>query len=463
MIPQDGWRWAPAWVLTFVALWPAKGIAEGVMVLGALTAIVLLLLGRFRGGSRLLSGPAWALTSVLFFAYWFPQLISSFDAIDRGRALRESLVDLRYLPFLWLAASAVANARGRHITFSGLAIIVSVWTLDALLQVASGTSPLFWGVNQLKQLISGHGMCDAAETAALDRLSGMLGPCNLKLGVVLASLAPFALFAAARRLGALGWSLMAAAVGVVVLLAGARAAWLTYGLVLVFSGWRLLGWKKLLGVFAFGAFSLVLLSVVSPQFHERIERTTQALTADESGVGVGDERSRFGEGDGLVDAEPRCLRFQFRNVVLASALACTRQPQARIAAIGTQAGEQAQRIDMSLQARTASRQQQQRPLACQRCMRLRELPAQGSIRHRYARKLPGIDAARDHPQDACIGVGIVLQYIAAHRIGHADHALATRHHRAVATGGIQAVHGGDETRALRWRDALHGFQAQPCR
>ena len=33
-----GWRWAPAWVLAFVALWPAPGIAEGVMVLGALAA-----------------------------------------------------------------------------------------------------------------------------------------------------------------------------------------------------------------------------------------------------------------------------------------------------------------------------------------------------------------------------------------------------------------------------------------
>ena len=285
-IPPDGWRWAPAWVLTFVALWPASGIAEGVMVLGALAAIVRLLLGRFRGGTRLLSGPAWALTSVLFFAYWFPQLISAFDAVDRGRAFRESLVDLRYLPFLWLAAAAVANARGRHVTFNGLAIIVAAWTLDALLQVAFGTSPLFWGLDQLKQLVSGHGMCAAEETAALDRLSGMLGPCNLKLGVVLASLAPFALFAAAKRFGVLGWSLMAAAVGVVVLLAGARAAWLTYGLVLVFSGWRLLGWKKLLGVFAFGALSLVLLTVVSPQFRERIERTTHALAADESGVDV---------------------------------------------------------------------------------------------------------------------------------------------------------------------------------
>ena len=77
-----GWRWAPAWVLAFVTLWPAPGIAEGVMVLGALAAILRLLLMRFRGGTRLLSGPAWALTTTLFFAYWLPQLISAFDAMD---------------------------------------------------------------------------------------------------------------------------------------------------------------------------------------------------------------------------------------------------------------------------------------------------------------------------------------------------------------------------------------------
>ncbi|HEY5972909.1 MAG TPA: O-antigen ligase [Pseudoxanthomonas sp.] len=284
--PEHGWRWAPAWVLTFVALWPAVGIAEGVMVLGALAAIARLLLVRFRGGTRLLSGPAWALTSVLFFAYWTPQLISAFDAMDQGRALRESLVDLRYLPFLWLVAAAVANARGRSITFNGLAIIVAVWTLDALLQVAFGTSPLFWGIDQLKQLISGHGMCSAEDMAVVDRLSGVLGPCNLKLGVVFASLAPFALFAAGKRFGMPGWSLAAAAIGMVVMLAGARAAWLTYALVLVFSGWRLLGWKKLLGVFAFGAVSLVVLGLVSPQFRERIERTARVMAADETGVDI---------------------------------------------------------------------------------------------------------------------------------------------------------------------------------
>jgi len=279
-----GWRWAPAWVLAFVALWPAVGIAEGVLVLGALAAIARLLLVRFRGGMQLLSGPAWALTSVLFFAYWVPQLVSSFDALDQGRALRESLVDLRYLPFLWLAAAAVANDRGRRTTFQGLAIIVSVWTIDALAQVVSGTSPLFWGIDQAKQLISGRGMCSAEDTAAVDRLSGILGPCNLKLGVVLASLSPFALFAADKRLGLLGWSLAAAAIGLVILLAGARAAWITFALVLLFSGWRLLGWKKLLGVFGFGAAALLVLTLVSPQFQQRITRSAHVLTADESGV-----------------------------------------------------------------------------------------------------------------------------------------------------------------------------------
>ncbi|MFT4255531.1 MAG: O-antigen ligase family protein [Pseudoxanthomonas sp.] len=281
-----GWRWAPIWVLFFVALWPAPGYAEGVMVLGALAAVVRLLLVRFRGGARMLSGAAWALTSVLFFAYWFPEMVSAFDAVDHGRAMKESLVDLRYLPFLWLVATAVANARGRRITFGGLAVIVVVWTLDALLQAAFGTSPLFWGIDQLKQAISGHGMCRPDQIAAVDRLSGVLGPCNLKLGLVLASLSPFALFASGRRFGRAGWLVVAVAIGLVVLLAGARAAWLTYALVLLFSGWRLLGWKWLLGLFAAGVLALVALDAASPQFHQRIQRSAAVLAGGEDNMDV---------------------------------------------------------------------------------------------------------------------------------------------------------------------------------
>ena len=282
--PATGWRWAPHWVLAFVALWPAPGYAEGVMVLGALAAIVHLVVGRFRGGMQLLSHRAWALTSVLFCAYWLPQLLSSIDAVDHGRAFRESLVDLRYLPFLWLAASAVASPRGRRLTFGGLAVIVGVWTLDALVEIVAGTSPLFSGLDALKQAISGRPMCSVDELAQADRLGGVLGPCNLKLGVVLASLSPFALHAAGRRLGVAGWIVAATAVGVVVLFAGSRASWITYALVLLFSGWKLLGWKRLLAVFAAGAAVLALLSFASPQVEQRLVRTAAAWTAGDDGV-----------------------------------------------------------------------------------------------------------------------------------------------------------------------------------
>lgn len=282
--PGMGWRWAPAWILTYVALWPAPGYAEAVLVLGALAGIFKLVVSRFRGGTQLLSNQAWALTSVLFCAYWVPELVSAFDAIDRAHAFAQTAEDLRYLPFLWLAASAVANPRGRRTTFTGLAVIVAVWTLDALVQAVTGTSPLFFGIDAAKQAISHHGMCTAEETAAADRLSGVLGPCNLKLGQVLASLSPFVLYAAGRRFHALGWVVAAAAVGMVMLLAGSRASWITFALVLVLSGWRLLGWKKLLGVFAFGAIALAVMANTVPQVQQRIDRTLHALSVDESGV-----------------------------------------------------------------------------------------------------------------------------------------------------------------------------------
>jgi O-antigen ligase len=279
-----GWRWAPAWVLAYVALWSAPGIAEGVLVLGALLALYKLLASRFRGGGELLTHQAWALTSVLFCAYWVPELVSALDAVDRGRALKEAAGDLRYLPFLWLAAAAVGDARGRRTTFLGLAIILGAWTLDALMQAVTGTSPLFFGLDAIKQAISGREICPPEEILESSRLSGFLGPCNPKLGQVLASLSPFALYAAGRRFRGAGWLVAAAAIGVVILLTGSRASWITYALVLAVSGWRLLGGKRLLAVFAAGAVVLLALGLASPQVRERLERTTHALRADTQGV-----------------------------------------------------------------------------------------------------------------------------------------------------------------------------------
>ena len=136
-------------------------------MLGALIAIFKLLASRFRGGTQLLSGPAWALTSVLFFAYWLPELVSAFDAVDPARALVQSLKDLRYLPFLWLVAVGGGQpTRGDAPRSAGWRSSSACGRWMRCCRRVTGTSPLFFGIDSIKQAISGHGMCSAIETAA---------------------------------------------------------------------------------------------------------------------------------------------------------------------------------------------------------------------------------------------------------------------------------------------------------
>lgn len=273
-------RWAPAWVLLFVALWPLHGIAEVVLVLGALTGLFTLLASRFRGGTRLLSGPAWALASVLFAAYWLPEVVSLPGAVDTLQVLRKLAADLCYLPFLWVAASAVASDHGRRIVFTGVAWIALLWTGDALVEVVSGRSPLFWLLDHGRLQLLGEGLCTSVAHIPPDRLGGVLGPCNLKLGIVLACLSPFALEVARRKFGKPGWLVTALAMGVVVVLAGARAAWLTYALVLAGSGWRVLGGRWLALLLAGCVLAVVTAVPVSPQLQQRVLRSEQAMAGD---------------------------------------------------------------------------------------------------------------------------------------------------------------------------------------
>lgn len=283
---QAGW-WAPIWVIAYVALLPLPGIAESVLVLGALFTVLRLLLLRLKKGDgirNLLGVPALALTSVLFCAYWLPQLGSAVGAEDPGKVWGKVAAGLRYLPFMWLVAIAVGTSQRRNTTFAGLAVVTALWTLDALLQAAMGTSPLFWSLDQLKWLSSGHGLCTVQEVAAADRLPGIFGPCNLKFGQVLASLSPFLLFFIGARFGRWGWFLTAAAVGVVLVLAGSRASLITYALVLLISGWRLLGAKWLLLVMLAGVVGIGALAAGSAQVRERFARTAMAFSGGASGV-----------------------------------------------------------------------------------------------------------------------------------------------------------------------------------
>jgi O-antigen ligase len=254
-------RWAPWWVLAFVALWPLPGPAEAVLSLGALVALAVLAVSRFRDGQALLSREAWALTSVLYLSYWLPELISSVGAVNGSRAIRESLLDIRYLPFLWLVAMAVANDRGRRLTFGGIAVIAGAWLIDALVQAVTG-----WSLG-------------GAATA--DRLSGIFGADNLKLGLVMAALAPFLLTSVADRFGMPGWVVTSLALVVVVLLAGARASWVMLALVLVFSGWQQFGSKRAIAVLGLGGLAVFALSLVfSDKLKERVLRTEGLLTGD---------------------------------------------------------------------------------------------------------------------------------------------------------------------------------------
>ena len=283
---QPGW-WAPVWVIAYVALLPLPGIAESVLVLGALFTVLRLLLLRLKKGAgirSLLGVPALALTSVLFCAYWLPQLGSALGAEDAGKVWGKVGGGLRYLPFMWLVAIAVATPQRRRVTFGGLALVTGVWAFDALLQAFAGTSPLFWGLDQLKWLLSGHGLCSPQEAAMADRLAGIFGPCNLKFGQVLASLSPFLLFFVGLRWGRWSWVLAAAVVGVVLVYAGSRASLITYGLVLLVSGWRLLGGKWLLLLILAGVIGVAAVAAGSSQVRERFERTAMAFGDGAHGI-----------------------------------------------------------------------------------------------------------------------------------------------------------------------------------
>lgn len=257
---DSGFRWAPYWVLAFVALWPTVGIAEAVMSLGAVFGFILMLWQKISYRSTWLSREAWLMTLAFFLAYWLPEFFSAFDAVNAKRAWREVLFDLRYLPFLWLVALSVANEKGRRTVFSGLAVISLLWALDGLLQVLTGFS--------------------LGGAMTQDRLSGIFGSDNLKLGLVLAALSPFTLDWAQKKSGVWGWCCAALLVGTVILWAGARAAWVMFGIVLLISGWRVMG-RKGLALFLFAAIAVFMLSYsASAQLRARFYRTEAALIGE---------------------------------------------------------------------------------------------------------------------------------------------------------------------------------------
>jgi O-antigen ligase len=276
---QDRFRWAPGWVLAFVALWPERGPAEVVLSLGALLALALLVAGRFRGGARL-SNEGWALTSVLFLSYWLPEAVSAIGAENAARSATEAAKDLRYLPFLWLAGMAVSTPSSRAATLQGIGAIALAWAVDAVAAALLGASPVRMAFSALGAATGLGGGC--APTLA-GCPSGLFERPDM-LGLVLASLAPFALHLGARRAGTAGWLLVAVLLLVAIVLSGSRAAWVGYALVLLVAGGHQLGWRRIVPLMLAGALALVGLAALNPAVGERVALTAEVLEGDSDGL-----------------------------------------------------------------------------------------------------------------------------------------------------------------------------------
>lgn len=272
-VPGNAACW---WVLAYVALLPLPGLAEAVLAAGALFAVVRLLQLRAHGGiAPLLTVEAWGLTSLLFLAYWLPQALAAVDADNPGKALGKAVGALRYLPFMWLVAISVATAARRRRTFGGIALIAALWAVDAAVQAVTGASALLWLLEHGKQAVAGRALCTPAEFAAVGRVNGIFSECNPKLGQVLAVLAPFVLLLAGGRRWL--WCLLALLVGAAVALAGARAAWISYALVLMLCGWRLLGRRGVLALAAVAVVGMAGLVALQPSLQARVASTAQVF------------------------------------------------------------------------------------------------------------------------------------------------------------------------------------------
>ena len=211
---------------------------------------------------------------VLALLLWLAGAISAIDAEHPGRALAWLGAAIGYV----LAGAALVmvcdDPDRRGAVLLGAAVPVACWTLDATLQAVTG-----WSLG---------------GPASADRLSGVFGADDLKLGPVLALLAPFLLIATqqigARRSRRFALIVSGLALTLVVLLAGARAGWIglaVAGLALS-AHWQFHQPRRWLLALTAGLLVTLLLTGLayqqSERFAARIDRTLTAFDGSRAGL-----------------------------------------------------------------------------------------------------------------------------------------------------------------------------------
>jgi len=261
------WRrlWPALLVLSVLALLPVGQAFEAPLAIAAGLGLIF----AWRVRDTLSTDPGVRLAIILFGAYWLAALISAPAAIAPDKTWSTVAVLLRFLPFALFAVLLLRDADLWPQIECAVAAVVVLWLIDAWVQI-----------------FTGHSIAGAMEA---ERLSGIFGADNLKLGPVLAVLSPFVLATTRSRYGGRGLVVAGVFMLMPILLAGSRAAWLMYALVVaVFL------WQQTRAPLRFAAWSLAALIVVglaawsadrdSPAFASRVQRTLLMLRGTPSAV-----------------------------------------------------------------------------------------------------------------------------------------------------------------------------------
>lgn len=257
--------WPALLVLSVVALLPVGRASEAPLAIAAALGLVY----AWRMRRELRGDPGVRLATALFACYWLAALISAPASVAPGKTWSTVAVLLRFLPFTLFAALLLRDAALWPQIECAVAGVVVLWLLDAWVQIFTGFS--------------------IAGAMEAERLSGIFGAGNLKLGPVLAVLSPFVLGVARDRYGGRGLAVAGVFMLMPVLLAGSRAAWLMYALVVAVFLWR-----QTRAPLRFAAWGLAALAIVglaawsadrdSPAFASRVQRTLLMLRGTPSAV-----------------------------------------------------------------------------------------------------------------------------------------------------------------------------------
>jgi len=198
----------------------------------------------------------------LLAAYVGAALLSAVDSLAPGKSWSTVAALLRYVPLGLYACFAIRRVEKLEALYVAVAMVLAFWAVDAWVQALTG-----WSL---------------AGRAEPERISGIFGAANLKLGPTLSVLSPFALWAARQRWGIKGLLIAFVLLLGPVLMSGSRASWLVYLLVGVGYAWHVVRSPgRFLAVTCIGIAVLLLAGGVawktSERFHQRMDRTLQAI------------------------------------------------------------------------------------------------------------------------------------------------------------------------------------------